>query len=346
MNKFKIALRLFALLFVFLCGARLAQSQEKPAASSVDVHMVITDEAVRDDAELAILRPENIQVKLGRDNVNVKQLIPARGENAALQLFILIDDTCDTQAIGNSLNDIREFINAQPASTAVGVAYMSNATIQIAQNFTADHALVAKAIRLPRGALSAMDSPYLSLISLVKGWPEQNVRREVLMITDGIDRLRNQNEREVSNSTLSAARPVGRSGPSSFSSMRTTIPSISVDADRASTTSQQFRVIVHSIYAIGVGRAGRNAWEAQLGQSGIAKIADETGGEYFALGTQNALSFKPYLDRLQKILENQYFLVFQASLPKKAGLQRVNITTNVENAEIAAANNVWVPAAQ
>jgi hypothetical protein len=122
--------------------------------------------------------------------------------------------------------------------------------------------------------------------------------------------------------------------------------SISVDADRASTTSQRYKVIVHSIYATGVGRAGRNAWEAQLGQSGISKIADETGGEYFALGTQNLLSFKPYLDRLQKIFENQYFLVFQAYPKKKADLQRVNITTDVENAEIAAANNVWVPAAQ
>jgi hypothetical protein len=110
---------------------------------------------------------------------------------AALQFFILIDDTCDP-SIGNSLNDLRDFINAQPATTAVGVGYMSNATIQIVQNFTADHALAAKAIRLPRGNLSAMDSPYLSLISAIKGWPEQKVRREVLMVSDGIDRLRNE----------------------------------------------------------------------------------------------------------------------------------------------------------
>jgi hypothetical protein len=33
-----------------------------------------------------------------------------------------------------------------------------------------------------------MDSPYLSLFSLVKGWPQQNVRHEVLMVTGGIDR--------------------------------------------------------------------------------------------------------------------------------------------------------------
>jgi hypothetical protein len=103
-------------------------------------------------------------------------------------------------------------------------------------------------------------------------------------------------------------------------------------------------VIVHSIYATGAGRLGRNAWEAQLGQSGIAKIADETGGEYYALGTQNAVSFKPYLERLQRIFDNQYYLVFQAMPQKKDGLQRVNISTEAANLEVAAANNVWVPA--
>jgi hypothetical protein len=101
---------------------------------------------------------------------------------------------------------------------------------------------------------------------------------------------------------------------------------------------------VHSIYSPGVGRLSRNAWEAQLGQGGVAKIADETGGEYFALGTQSPVSFKPYLDRLQRIFNNQYFLVFQAVPRKKEGLQRVSISTEVANADIASANNVWVPA--
>jgi hypothetical protein len=279
-------------------------------------------------------------VKQGKDSLKVNSLIPARGDNAALQLFILIDDTCDS-GIGNNLNDLRDFINAQPATTVIGVAYMSNASIQISQNFTADHALAAKAVRLPRGSLSAMDSPYLSLIRVVNGWPEQNVRREVLMITDGIDRLRGERPAR-SSPTPSRGRPA----PTSSFSAPTTMSTISADADSASTTSQRYRVIVHSIYAVGVGRAGRNAWEAQLGQGGIAKIADETGGEYFALGTQNLVSFKPYLDRLQRIFENQYYLVFQANPRKNAALQRVRITTDASNAEIAAADNVWVPAAQ
>ena len=121
---------------------------------------------------------------------------------------------------------------------------------------------------------------------------------------------------------------------------------ISVDADPASMASQRYGVIVHSIYATGIGRAGRNAWEEQLGQSGIAKIAQETGGEYFALGTQPLVNFKPYLDRLQRVLDNQYYLVFQATPKKKPGLQRVDISTPESDFEIAAADNVWVPAAE
>jgi len=332
MRTYWVALGLLGTSCVLALSARIVQSQEKSTSSTVQVHMVITDQAFSDNSEIPALRPENVQVKQRKNVLKVEQLIPAKGDNAALQLFILIDDTCDP-GIGTNLNDIRDFINAQPASTVVGVAYMSNATIQITQNFTADHALAAKALRLPRGTLSSADSPYLSLISLVKGWPEQKVRREVLMVSDGVDRLRG--ERSGGGQMSSRGRP----GPGVY-----TMPTISPDADTASTNSQRYGVIVHSIYATGAGRLGRNAWEAQLGQSGIAKIADETGGEYYALGTQNAVSFKPYLERLQKVFDNQYYLVFQIAPGKKDDLQRVDISSTAANADIASADNVWVAA--
>jgi hypothetical protein len=339
MKKYSAVLAVVGALFVLAVGARIGYSQAKPASGTVQVHMVITDQAVNDDSEVPVLTAENVQVKQGKDVLKVDQVIPARDDNGALQLFILIDDTCDT-GIGNNLNDLREFINAQPPTAMVGVAYMSNATVQVAQNLTVDHAAASKAVRLPRGNLSSMDSPYLSLISLVKSWPQSKVRREVLVVTDGIDRLRGA-------STASGFASPGGMGmgrmPGPAATMPTTMPSISMDADTASTASQRYGVIVHSVYSPGVGRLGRNAWEAQLGQSGIAKIADETGGEYFALGTQNPVSFKPYLDRLQKMFNNQYFLVFQAVPKKKDGLQRVKLSTTAANVDIAAADNVWVP---
>lgn len=336
MKTYRILLGLCGTLCVLAFGAPICPSQATTAPSTVQVHMVITDQAMSDNSEVPVLQPNAIKVKQGKDFLKVTQLVPAQGDNAALQLFILIDDTCDP-AIGNNLTELRDFITAQPATTVIGIAYMSNATVQITQNFTPDHDLAAKAVRLPRGNLSSMDSPYLSLMSLVKGWPQQKVRREVLMITDGIDRLRGDRtafSQNPSRNPAGAVRPQG------------TMSTISPDADSASRNSQRYGVIVHSIYAVGAGRIGRNAWEAQLGQSGVAKIAEETGGEYFALGTQNAISFKPYLDRLQKIFNSQYYLVFQAVPKKKDGLQRVDISTDVPNADIAAADNVWVPAAK
>jgi hypothetical protein len=234
--------------------------------------------------------------------------------------------------VGNSLNDIKEFISAQPASTVVGVGYMSNASVNMVQNFTADKDLAVKAIRLPRGSLSTMDSPYLSLISVVKGWQQQNVRRVVLMVTDGIDRLRGEQPRS------------SRLGPS-FGTVYHSMPTISIDATSASETSQRYNVLVFSIYAVGVGRAGRSSWDLQMGLSGLTKLADETGGECYSLSTSQLVSFKPYLERFEKALSNQYYVVFQAMPGNKAGFQRIKVETELSNSEILAADNVWVPAA-
>lgn len=171
MKNWKIASGLFGVICLSALSAGIAYPQVKATLSTFQVHMVVTDQAFSDSNEPPVLRKENVQVKQGENALKVDQVIPAQGDNASLSLLILIDDTLDPR-IGTNLNDLRDFINAQPASTQVGIGYMSNATFQIAQNFSADHALVSKSLRLPRGRLSAMDSPYLSLISLVKSWPQ------------------------------------------------------------------------------------------------------------------------------------------------------------------------------
>jgi hypothetical protein len=304
------------------------------AAKTVQVHMVITDAAFRTTKSLPALSAENVKVKQGKGFLSVAQVIPATGSNAALQLMILIDDTLNTQAVGNNLTDLKAFIGAQPPSTVIGVAYMSNAIANVAQNFTADRALAVKAVRLPRGTISTMDSPYLSLISLVKSWPQQNVRREVLMVTDGIDRLRGQ--------TPGPDRLGPRYGMGA--PVHHTMPEISIDASSASETSQRYNVIVSSIYSPGIGGAARGSWTLQMGLSGLSKIADETGGECYSLGTSNAVSFKPYLESLQKLFNNQYYLVFRAVPKNKAGFQYVKVEAEPKT-KILAPDNVWVPGA-
>jgi hypothetical protein len=325
---------------VLLIGAwalLAAQSADAPTAGTVGVHMVVTVEPQKEDATAVdALTREDFKVRQGRNDLKVTDWVPAKGDAAALQLFILIDDTSDT-ALGSQLEDIRGFITAQPATTAVGIGYMRNTTITIAQNFTNDHAATAKALRLPLGSLGASDSPYLSLVSLLKGWPQSKIRREVLMITDGIDRLRGEGSR-ASFASPDNSRVGMAPGP--------VMPYISVDVDTASSAAQRSGVLVHSIYTRGVGHMGRNYMEGTNGQNGLSKLAEETGGEAFYLGLQNPVSFKPYLDRLQMSLDNQYYLAFQAKPGKRAGLQRVKINT-VEKSkmEIVSADNVFVPGA-
>lgn len=327
MKNYKAVLESLIASCLLIFAAQTMHSQAKSAQGTVQVHLVVTNEAARGD-DVPTLQQGDVKVKQGKNSLQVNQLIPAKGDSAALQLFILVDDTLDS-GVGNNLNDVRDFINAQPASTVIAVGYMSNAAVNVTQNFTADHELAVKALRLPRGGFSTMDSPYLSLISLVKGWPQQNVRREVLMVTDGIDRLR-------------GSQPApSRLGPN-YGPVYHTMPTMSPDVNSASEISQRYNVLVYSLYALGVGRAARSSWDLQTGLSGLAKLANETGGDCFSLGTSSLVSFKPYLDRLQKMFDNQYYLVFQASPKGKGGLQRVNVTTEVSNAEIAAPDNVWV----
>ena len=140
---------------LILCGYALS-AQEKSGSSPVQVHVVITDVGLKADAELPRLRQDEVKVKQGKTFLQVTQLISAQGDNGTLQLMILIDDTLNTQAVGNNLNDVKEFIKAQPPSTVVAVGYMSNATVNMLQNFTADHEQAIKAIRLPRQRWTAL----------------------------------------------------------------------------------------------------------------------------------------------------------------------------------------------
>jgi hypothetical protein len=109
---------------------------------------------------------------------------------------------------------------------------------------------------------------------------------------------------------------------------------------------QQAGIVVHSIYARGTGRRSRNIWIITGGQNGLGRLADETGGEAFFLGYENPPSFKRYVDQLQAILDNQYWLGFEMKPGKKGELRSVEIDTEISGIDISSANGVYVPAAR
>ena len=242
------------------------------------------------DRRMPELSQRDIAVTQGKERLKVTEWVPAKGDRAGLDLFILIDDASNP-TLGMHFDDLKTFINAQPSTTAIGVGYMRNATVQIVQNFTTDHAAAAKALRLPLASVGAYGSPYLSVIDLMKRWPAGENRREVLMVTDGIDRAR----RGMPGRGL-----VHQSGRRFGKRCR--------HADRhyhpydlcARCRPFSPQLLESDEWTDGHCEAVRcNRWRVLFS------------------GTAQPVSFAPYLDQLQNILNNQYLLSFSAQPGKK-----------------------------
>ncbi|MFZ3339855.1 MAG: hypothetical protein WA213_03155 [Terriglobales bacterium] len=302
--------------FVFgAMGAVNLVAQPEAAGSGVSVKMVVTAEAQR-GSDVPVLDAKDVMVYEGKDRDQVTDWAPAQGDHAGLELFILLDDS-SARTLATQFNDIRKFIDQQPSSVRIGVAYMRNGSAQIEQNLTSDHALATKALRLPLGIMGINASPYFALSDLVKHWPKSNDRHEVLMVSDGIDLYYGIGD--LQDPYLATAID---------------------DAQRAG-------VMVSAIYSPGAGHFGHDYWQTYWGQLYLAELADRTGGESYYIGLTGApVAFSPYLDDFANRLNHQYILTFLAKPEKKAGLRRVKVTTEVPNAQLVAADQVYVPAAQ
>jgi hypothetical protein len=316
MQKNRIYKLSMLLAFAFL-GIFPAQAQKAPAATT-PVQMTVTLNTLGENKRTPEVNIEDVIVRQGSDRLQVTGWTPLREDRAGLDLFILIDDASHP-VLGSQFDDLRSFINALPPNTSIGVGYMRNGTVQIAQDLTTDHAQATKALRLPLASNGAYGNPYLSAIDLMKRWPDDSKRREIVMVSDGIDRFR------------SAQRYRG-------------LRFISPDVDSASRVAQRTGTTINTIFARGVGRMANNFWEITNGQNGMAKLSEETGGQSFYLGTQNPVSFKPYLDELQRNLDNKYVLEFRAVPGPKPGLQYVKLSTEVAGVELDSADSVWVSA--
>jgi transposase len=183
---------------------------------------------------------------------------------------------------------------------------------QIAQTLTKDHAQAAKAVRLPLGTAEASASPYFSLQDLLKKWPKDSDARQVLMITDGVDPY--------------------------WDSFGLNDPYV----DAAIADCQRAGVVVYSIYTRAPGHFGHSLYRINQAQSLLSETTDATGGESYYLGNANPVSFTPYLTEIRERQNHQFILSFMAQPGKKAGLQRIRLSTEIPNAELVAQHSVYV----
>ncbi len=286
-------------------------AQQDSSSTGVTAQLIVTVEG-RHGSAVPVIKPGDVMVYEGHDRDQVTGWVPFQDSNAGLELFILLDDGLST-SVGSQLSDLQKFITAQPATTAIGIGYMRDGTVSVAQNPTTNHAQAAKALRLPLGERGVSPSPYLSLTDMLKRWPQQQVRREVLMISDGIDTV------------------YGRGGDDPY-------------LDQAIAQTQAAKVVVYSIYAPAAGHFGHTFWRINWGQNYLSQLSDETGGESYGMLISPAVSFMPYLEDLSQKLNRQYLLTFIPKPEKKAGERKVKLMTEVPNADLVAADRVYVPA--
>jgi hypothetical protein len=264
----------------------LAPAQSQTANQPAPVHMIVTAEA-RDGAALPSLKVGDVVAHQGGKVLRVTELTPCQGENAAMELFFVLDDATSPSA-GGKLDDVRQFINNQPATASIGVGHMHNGLVEVTTKPTLDHALAARSLRLPLGAGAA--SPYLALSDMIKHWPGHADRREVVLITSGID-------------------PTGGNGP------------VNPYLDVAIADAQREGIIVHSIYIPGAGGASG----VYSGQSFLEQLTSATGGRTFTPVSSRPDSLEPVLEELAQLLEHQYRMTLVPKSGTKAGLHDVRL---------------------
>ncbi|HEX4583162.1 MAG TPA: vWA domain-containing protein [Acidobacteriaceae bacterium] len=235
------------------------------------------------------------------------------GTQPNLQLVLLLDDG-SRASLGLHLQELQRFITQQPSTTEVALAYMRNGTAQLTGPFTTDHQQAAQALRLPLSAAGVNGSPYFSLRDLLQRWPAHNPeeRREVVMVTDGIDRY--------------SGLRYDPSDPYLEATMQ--------DAIRN-------RVVVYAIYFHNAGFADRTGAGINSGQNYLTQLCGTLGGEFFYQGFGNPVDFTPYLNQINRKLANQYELRVQPPAGAK-NIVNLKVQVSAPNTKTQAPQRIFV----
>jgi hypothetical protein len=261
------------------------------------------------------VEPGNLKIQVNGKSVEADSVTPLRGDRAGLELVILIDSGA-RNSLGRQMSEIANFVKSLPPSTEVAIAYMFNGRAYFQQPFTSDKSLALRALHLPGGNAGSSASPYFCLSDLAKNWPSKNMdnRREVLMITDGIDpyEVRFDPDDPYMNAAIN-------------------------DSIRAG-------VIVDALYWHDMGLASRVGFLASGGQNLLMETTAKTGGMLYYQGLGNPVSFAPFLSDLSRRLENQYELGFIVPAKKKTEVETLKVKLEMPGVKVNSPNLVMVPA--
>ena len=291
-----------------IAGTAFAQGEKEGQGQAV-----VTILPKHEGDAAANLSAQNAKLKVGGKDTSVTNLVPLTGSRDGLELVVLIDSSA-RNSLGNQLNDIAQFIQSLPPTARVAVAYMQFGRAVFESPFSTDHAQVVRGLHLPGGSPGSSGSPYFCLSELAKHWPqgEGAMRREVLMVTNGVD---NYNPRyDPDDPYVQAAMQ---------------------DSIRAG-------LVVYSIYWANQGRFGATGYANNTGQNLLVQLTEATGGKSFWEGTGNPVSFQPYLEEFGRRLRNQYELSFVTQFNGKPAVEGMKLKLSVPGAEVNSPQQVFV----
>jgi hypothetical protein len=283
------------------------------AATTGQGQAVITVMPKDKDAAGVNLGPQNVQLKVDGKQSNVTNFAPAKGPGSPLELVILIDSSART-SLGTQLADIESFVKEMPNNTKIAIGYMENGRAAMAGPLSSDANQVLTGLHLPGGGPGESSSPYFCLSDLAKNWPSRDpsARREVVMITDGVDYYNPRLDLDDPY-VLAAIQDSIRSG-----------------------------LVVYSFYWKNQGRMDRSAYESNAGQSLLSEVTQATGGNIYWEGTGNPVSFDPFFKDLRQRFLNQYRLAFSAQLKGKPQIEHLSLKIQGAEAKIYAPQQVFV----
>lgn len=308
--KFFAAIGLIAALPLFTAAVPAASAQTSDGVATKTIITVIP----KDSQQAPSVDPQNLKVQVNGKSVQANNVTALRGDNAGLELVILIDSGA-RNSLGRQMGEISSFVRSLPPTTQVAIAYMMNGRAVFQQPFTTDKNQALRALHLPGGTPGSSASPYFCISDLAKNWPSRNTanRREVLAITDGIDpyEVRFDPEDPYVNAAIQ-------------------------DSVRAG-------VVVDALYWHDSGFASRVGFVADGGQNLLMLLTNATGGTFFYQGLGNPVSFTPFLNDLSKQLQNQYELGFVVPAKSKAQVEPLKVKLEMSGVKLLAPDRVVVP---
>lgn len=261
--------------------------------------------------EAPLLTANDLIVTQDSQPLTITNVTPLRGDRAGVELFALVDN-CSNCEVGPKHDEFVKFINTQPSTTSVGLAYIQDGKLQIAENPTTDRERVIKALSPPGG--SKPSSPYDALAELIKGWKQDSSRHVVLMITAGLD-------------------------PAATGAQATR----SESAEAAIQAAQRAEVTVYVIYHPSADYATAAYATIYAGQLQMSHVAVETGGEAYFVSFGPLPTIAPFLADINQHLANQYLVEFLANPGNPPGeLQYVEVQSKVSGLYLTAPYKVVI----